>query len=102
MKDIQRKDYKKNKENNKETINPDKNNIDKSKEILKIERHLERINEMNPTNLTKIYELNNLIEKKALSLAEMKQISTQNSQVLKLLDVLFDCKKMQREMIDKL
>ena len=47
-------------------------------------------------------ELNSKLEKKVISLAEIREIPFNNADVLKLLDCLFDLEKIHKEIVDKL
>lgn len=75
MKDIQRKDYKKNKENTKEHISIEKNpNFDMPKDIIKNKQPTEVINDTTYITVSKLTELNSDLEKRALVLASMKEM----------------------------
>jgi hypothetical protein len=43
-----------------------------------------------------------MLEKKNISLAEIRELPTENAGVLRLLDILFDLKKIHKEIVDKL
>lgn len=47
-------------------------------------------------------ELNSKLEKKVISLAEIREIPSKNVEILKLLDSLFDAKKIHKEIVEKL
>jgi len=42
------------------------------------------------------------LEKKVISLAEIRELPTKNADVLRLLDTLFEAKKIHKEIVDKL
>jgi hypothetical protein len=98
LKDIQRKDYKKNKDGKEGTA--DRGNLlDKAKDYAKFDKGYELCNDASKNNLSKLLDLNFALEKKALTLAELKEIPTKNGEVLKLLDMLLDAKKIHKELV---
>jgi hypothetical protein len=52
--------------------------------------------------LNNMLELNSRLEKKVVSLAEVREVPCRNFEILKLLDYLFDVKKIYKEMVEKL
>jgi hypothetical protein len=102
LKDIQRKDYKKNKENTKETATHEKSIVERSKENNKNERNYEAITDSNQLALNKVKELNADLERKAIFIASLREMPEEELDVIRLLDVLFDARKLQREMLEKL
>lgn len=52
-------------------------------------------NDLTQASLNRISELNSNLEKKALHLADIRDIPRNQTDVLKLLDLLFDARKLQ-------
>ncbi len=99
LKDIQRKDYKKNKENTKETGSNEKSMVERSKEGNKNEKNYEVITDSNQICLNKVKDLNAELEKKAIFVASIREMPEEEIDVIRLLDILFDARKLQREML---
>jgi hypothetical protein len=101
LKDIQRKDYKKNKDSTKEGVPSDKP-TDKFKDSYKNERQSDISYDLGRLNVKRINEINARLEKKALFLAELREMPTKPADTLRLLDILFDAKKLQKELLFKM
>lgn len=73
--------------------------IERSKENNKNERNYEAITDSNQISLNRVKELNAELERKAIFIASMREMPVEELDVIRLLDVLFDARKLQREML---
>ena len=95
MKDIQRKDYKKNKDASKECGGMEKT-MDKMKDYSRLEKQNGHNYDMGKQNMKKIGEIREKLEKKMLVLAEMQTIPEKQTELIHVLDTLFDAKKLHQ------
>lgn len=100
LKDIQRKDYKKNKENNKDVH--DKPPVEnKLLEAFRIDKDSHLVTDSQKHFIAKLVHAGALLENKTLILAELRELPATEYGVLKLLDLLFDLKDLNQGSFDK-
>lgn len=76
--------------------------VERSKESNKNEKNYDLISDSNQISLNKVKDLNAELERKAIFVASIREMPEEEKDVILLLDVLFDARKIQREMLEKL
>ena len=98
LKDIQRKDYKKNKDNPRDT--PDRA-IERSHGT-RADKLSDSTRDLGKQHLKKLNELQAGLEKKALLLADQSDLPSKEADLLRLIDVLFDAKKLYKDLLERM
>lgn len=73
--------------------------VERSKEGNKNEKNYDTITDSNQISLNKVKDLNAELEKKAIFVASIKEMPEEEIDVIRLLDILFDARKLQREIL---
>jgi hypothetical protein len=73
--------------------------VERSKEGNKNEKNYDTITDFNKISLNKVKDLNAELEKKAIFVASIKEMPEEEIDVIRLLDILFDARKLQREIL---